>query len=130
MPINSRRKGAVGERELAAELNSLGMLAHRSVQFSATAGDADVTVRGLKAHVEVKRVRRARLTDYVAQAKRDARNKPWVIALRQDGCEWLMIQPLAQWCADSAMAQEAIAARKALMEAADETAPVPPPAVP
>ena len=108
MPLNSRSKGAVGERELADELIRLGLVARRTVQYCGKSGDAaDVVVDGLDLHVEVKRCERVRLSEWVEQASRDARTRRWAIFTRQSRRPWLVIQTLDQWIADSRIAQEA-----------------------
>jgi Holliday junction resolvase len=127
MPINSRAKGATGERELAGELNALGMMAHRAQQYSGAMGDADLVVRGLELHVECKRVSRARIAEYVHQASHDAKGKPWAVFLRLDRQPWLVIQPLPQWAADSVLAQRAQKTRADIVQRiVDEACPVSP----
>lgn len=79
MPINSRAKGAAGERELARfieeELKSHGIThlhPERSQQFCGNSGDADV--RGLPGvHVECKRVEKLNLDAAFKQADSDRR---------------------------------------------------------
>ena len=44
MPINSRQKGAQGERELALEFSKLGFHAKRSQQHCGINSDSDVEV--------------------------------------------------------------------------------------
>lgn len=70
--MNSRNKGAVGERELANILREYGYEARRGQQFSGANGDADVV--GLPGvHIECKRVERLNLDAAMDQAVRDAR---------------------------------------------------------
>ena len=65
MSINSRSKGAKGERELAKILREYGYPCRRGQQYSGANGDADVV--GLpNIHIEVKR--RERLEIYSAIA--------------------------------------------------------------
>ena len=88
--MNSREKGAVGERELAGELNRIGMIARRTVQYCGKGGDAaDVVAEGLDLHIEVKRCERVKLADWIAQAQRDARARDWVVFTRQNNRPWL-----------------------------------------
>lgn len=87
---NSRRKGAAGERELAAKLREYGYDARRGQQFCGANGDADVT--GLPGvHIEVKRVEKLNLYDAIAQSVRDAREgETPVVMHRKNNCEWLV----------------------------------------
>lgn len=124
--MNSRAKGCRGERELAHELIRLGMFAARSQQYCGRAGDADLDVRGLQLHVECKRTGRARVAEFMAQAKRDSHGKAYAVFIRLDGMrEWLVIQTLDQWALDSAIAARAIAAQRTFLKEVNETATVP-----
>lgn len=70
--INSRDKGAKGERELAHILEDYGYESRRGVQYNGSDGSADVV--GLPGiHIEAKRVERLNLYDAMAQAIHDAR---------------------------------------------------------
>lgn len=93
--MNSRNKGAAGERELAAKLREYGYNCRRGQQYSGANGDADVV--GLPGvHIEVKRVEKLNLYDAIAQAVRDAKegeipavfhrknNKEWLVTLLLD----------------------------------------------
>jgi hypothetical protein len=93
--INSRTKGAVGERELAKELNALlGCSTRRGQQYSGLEGEDVVGLPGI--HIECKRVEKLNVTDAVEQAVRDAANKslpvlfhrknraPWLVTVRLD----------------------------------------------
>lgn len=114
----SREKGAIGERELADELNRLGMLARRSVQYCGASGEAsDLIVQGLPVHVECKRCERMRMAEWIAQAQRDARGRPWVVVTRQSRQPWLVVQTLEQWTRDSIAAGHAVQHRAEVMRA-------------
>ncbi len=95
--MNSRQKGAAGERELARKLRDLGYDCRRGQQYSGANGDADVV--GLPGiHIECKRVERLCIEDAIAQAKRDAREgEVPVVMHRKNHCEWLVTMPLDQW---------------------------------
>ena len=94
--MNSRTKGANGERELAQLLRNQGHIdARRGQQYSGLNGDADVV--GLQGvHIECKRVERFTDEPALKQAERDARagevpvviyrrnNERWKVVLRQD----------------------------------------------
>ena len=95
--VNSREKGARGERELAGVFRDYGYEARRGQQYSGANGDADVV--GLPGiHVECKRVERLNLYDAIAQAKNDAREGevPCVFH-RRDNCKWLVTMELDDW---------------------------------
>lgn len=90
--MNSRRKGADGERELSLALKSYGYECRRGQQYSGANGDADVV--GLPGiHIECKRVENLNLEKAMAQAEEDAREgeipavfhrknrKPWRVTL-------------------------------------------------
>lgn len=96
MGAMQRRKGQVGERELAKEFARLfGVEAYRAQQFCGAAGDCDVF--GLPGvHVESKRTEKLRLYEAVQQAVADAKDgnipvvfhrangKPWLACVRLD----------------------------------------------
>lgn len=97
MSINSRSKGAKGERELAKILREYGYPCRRGQQYSGANGDADVV--GLpNIHIEVKRRERLEIYSAIAQAVRDAKNgeKPAVFHRKND-CEWLVTMRLEDW---------------------------------
>ncbi|MEG1577003.1 MAG: hypothetical protein RR366_09480, partial [Clostridium sp.] len=65
--INSRAKGARGERELAAALKEYGYDCRRGQQYCGANGDADVM--GLSGiHIECKRVERLNIQEAMEQA--------------------------------------------------------------
>lgn len=71
MSINSRRKGKVGENEIAHILQEYGYSTRRGQQFSAANGDADV--EGLPGiHIECKRVEHLNIDKALQQAIRDS----------------------------------------------------------
>lgn len=90
MPINSKNKGAEGERELAHILRQHGYWARRGQQYSGANGDADVV--GLpKLHIECKRVERLNLYDAMAQSIHDAREGEIPVVMhRKNHCKWLI----------------------------------------
>lgn len=68
--VNSRRKGAEAERELASILRAYGYEARRGQQFSGADGTADVEgLPGL--HVEAKRREKLNIDKALEQAARD-----------------------------------------------------------
>ena len=95
--MNSRAKGAGGERELAKKLREYGYDCRRGQQFSGANGDADVV--GLPGiHIECKRVERLNLEDAMAQSRRDAREGEIPVVMhRKTRCPWLVTTTLEDW---------------------------------
>jgi len=92
MAKNSRDKGKVGEREVAALLREYGYEGKRGVQYQGGTDSPDV--QGLPGiHIEVKRTEALQLWSAMAQAKEDAapgsvptvwhrpNQKDWVVIL-------------------------------------------------
>uniref|UniRef100_UPI003FF0BA5E putative PDDEXK endonuclease n=1 Tax=Eubacterium sp. TaxID=142586 RepID=UPI003FF0BA5E len=88
--MNSRQKGAAGERELAKALRSHGFETRRGQQYCGSNGDADVV--GLPGvQIECKRVERLNLEDAMAQSRADARpGEIPVVMHRKNNCKWLV----------------------------------------
>lgn len=95
--MNSRDKGARGERELAKKLREYGYETRRGQQYCGANGDADVV--GLAGvHIECKRVERLNLYDAIAQSKHDARRDEIPVVMhRKNECEWLVTMRLEDW---------------------------------
>lgn len=95
--MNSRDKGAKGERELAGKLREFGYDARRGQQFCGANGDADVV--GLPGiHIECKRVEKLNLYDAMSQSVRDAReNEIPTVFHRKNHCEWLVTMRMEDW---------------------------------
>lgn len=95
--MNSRAKGAGGERELAKKLREYGYDCRRGQQFSGANGDADVV--GLPGiHIECKRVERLNLEDAMAQSRRDAREGEIPVVMhRKTRSPWLVTMTLESW---------------------------------
>lgn len=88
--MNSREKGAKGERELARVLTGYGYHCRRGQQYSGISGDADVVgLPGL--HIECKRVERLDLLTALKQCIRDTQTgeKP-VVLHRKNNSPWLV----------------------------------------
>lgn len=95
--VNSRRKGAAGELELAHALHEiLGVTTRRTQQYSGTEGTSDVLVKEWPSiHLECKRLKRIAVTKHMEQAKRDCREDQLpVVMMREDRGEWLVMVPL------------------------------------
>lgn len=80
--MNSRAKGARGEREFAAFLQELGVEARRGQQFSGGPGSPDV-VADLPVHPEVKFTNALQMWPAIEQAEHDAKGKPWAVFTRR-----------------------------------------------
>lgn len=95
--MNSRAKGAGGERELAKKLREYGYDCRRGVQYSGANGDADVV--GLPGiHIECKRVERLNLEDAMAQSIRDAREGEIPVVMhRKTRSPWMVTMTLEEW---------------------------------
>ena len=99
MAVNSKRKGATGERELAKKLNEYGFNTRRSVQYNGKADDGQADLVGLPGiHIESKRVERLNIYDAIAQAVHDAKHgKLPTVFQRKNNCEWLVTMRLSDW---------------------------------
>lgn len=96
--INSRQKGAVGEREFAKLLRKHGYEAERGCQHSGGKDSPDVKTNMPNVHFEVKRTERLHLHDAMEQSKRDAgEDEMAVVAYRRNHDEWIVIQPFEDW---------------------------------
>ena len=92
MGARSRRKGKVGERELALLLTSEGFTARRGAQHRGGSDSPDVVCDALPSvHLEVKRCERLDLYSAIDQARRDAGDKLPIVAHRRNDCRWLAI---------------------------------------
>lgn len=95
--MNSRTKGAVGERELAKKLREYGYDCRRGQQYCGANGDADVI--GLEGiHIECKRVERLNMDEAMLQAIRDRREGEYpAVFHRKNNHEWLVTMRLDNW---------------------------------
>ena len=95
--MNSKQKGAKGERELAKLLQSHGYDARRGQQYCGIAGDADVVgVDGL--HIECKRAEQVRDEVFLQQAERDAKEGEIpVVMYRRNGEKWKVTMRLEEF---------------------------------
>lgn len=94
--INSRAKGAAGERELASYLREQGwQKARRTQQYAGNpeGGSGDVVCANFPFHIEGKRCQALKPEDWMAQAKRDCPEGkiPAVFFRRNGRKEWLVI---------------------------------------
>ena len=73
MPINSKKKGAKFERDLAGIFREYGYTgSRRTAQYCGNTGDASDVVGLPGIHVEAKHQETMRLYEWIEQAKRDA----------------------------------------------------------
>ena len=104
--MNSREKGARGERALAKKLREYGYEAYRGQQYSGK-GNADVETNMGDIHIECKYTGKGHgmLYDWIAQSKRDAKGKemPVVfhkyISKKERGRSWLVTLELDDFMA-------------------------------
>ena len=95
--MNSKAKGAAGERELAKKLRGYGYECRRGQQFCGANGDADVI--GLPGiHIECKRVERLNIDDAMLQAIRDRREGEFpAVFHRKNNGKWMVTMLLDDW---------------------------------
>lgn len=97
MSVNSRAKGARGERELARILRGYGYDCRRGQQYCGANGDADVV--GLPGiHIECKRGQRLNIDDAMLQAIRDRREGEFpAVFHRKNNGKWMVTMLLDDW---------------------------------
>ena len=95
--MNSRAKGARGERELARILRGYGYDCRRGQQYCGANGDADVL--GLPGiHIECKRVERLNIDEAMLQAIRDRREGEFpAVFHRKNNGKWMVTMLLDDW---------------------------------
>ena len=98
MAVNSKRKGAAGERELAKKLNEYGYCTRRSVQYNGKADDGKADLVNLPGiHIECKRVERLNISEAMAQAVNDAKGDMPTVFHRKNREGWLVTMRLEDW---------------------------------
>lgn len=100
--MNSKQKGARGEREFAKFCRDHGWAeVRRTAQYCGNTGDASDCVGLPGIHQEVKRVERLNIEDAMAQSKRDAEANGGeeipIVAHRKNNCEWLITMRAEDW---------------------------------
>ena len=90
--MNSRAKGARGERAFRDLLRAEGYEARRGQQFSGSPDSPDVVCPDLQGiHFEVKCVEKLNIEDAMNQARRDAgTTKTPIVAHKRNHCNWLI----------------------------------------
>ena len=105
MAVNSRRKGAVAERQVANILQDAGLVARRGQQFRGGPDSPDVICESLPGlHLEVKSRQQHNIWQWMTQAATDMGKgetpivwvtrprEPWLVVMRAD--DWV------QWAKD------------------------------
>jgi len=95
--MNSKQKGARGEREWASYCRDQGYECRRTAQYCGNTGDASDVVGLPGIHQEVKRVERLNIEDAIAQAVRDTNDEIPIVAHRKNNCEWLVTMRADDW---------------------------------
>lgn len=101
MGAASRRKGAAGERELAARLSEqLGVVVRRKLGAARDGGDdLDLGLQiGALISVECKRCEQVRLAEWLAQAHANAGGRIAAVGHRKNGQDWMVILSLDDFC--------------------------------
>ncbi len=94
--MNSKRKGKVGELELANKLKEYGYECRRSQQYCGINSDADIV--GLDGiHIECKRVENLNMNKSMEQAVQDAKDGMPTVFSRKNGKGWLVTMRLEDW---------------------------------
>lgn len=97
LDMNSKQKGARGERELASLCREHGYNVRRTQQYCGNTGDASDCV-GLKGiHIEVKRVERLNIEDAMEQARRDTKGGYPTVFHRKNNRKWLVTMDADDW---------------------------------
>jgi hypothetical protein len=90
--MNSRQKGARGEREAAAAwVAAVGGSARRGQQFAGGTDSPDVVTSHGKLHLEVKRTERGNPYVWMEQAVRDSGGKIPLVLHKRNRQDWLVI---------------------------------------
>lgn len=98
MPINSKRKGAVGEREWSKVCREQGFEVRRTQQYAGGTEESADCVGLPYIHQEVKRVQALNIDDAMMQATRDSKgsNVP-IVAHRKNGQKWKVTMWAEDW---------------------------------
>lgn len=89
--VNSKQKGARGEREFASLCKQYGYNVRRTSQYNGKELDSKADVVGLEGiHAKVKRVERLNIENAINQAVRDCKDEIPVVFHRKNNSEWLV----------------------------------------
>lgn len=89
--MNSRAKGARGERDAAAAWGKLFGWARRGQQFAGGTDSPDIVTSTPNVHVEVKRTERGNPYSWLRQAIADAGAKCPLVLHRRNNEDWIVI---------------------------------------
>ena len=96
MSINSKKKGAKGERELANQLKEYGYDCRRGQQYNGLDGEDVVGLDYI--HIECKRVERLNIDEAIEQAVRDTKDDKFpAVFHRKNRKDWLVTMQLDTW---------------------------------
>lgn len=96
MSINSKRKGAKGERELANKLKDYGYNCRRGQQYNGLEGEDVVGLDFI--HIECKRVQALNLDEAMEQSKKDSsKNQLPAVFHRKNNKKWKVTMELDDW---------------------------------
>ena len=94
--INSKKKGASGERELANKLKEHGFKTRRGQQYNGLEGEDVVGLDYI--HIECKRVENLNITKAMEQSKQDATKEQLpAVFHRKNRQKWLVTMELDDW---------------------------------
>lgn len=100
MSINSKKKGAAGEREFANYCKTKGFDTRRTAQYNGKELDSKADVIGIPGiHIEVKRVEKLNIDAAVEQAVRDSKGHGEIpmVAHRKNNKQWLITMTADDW---------------------------------
>ena len=93
MSINSKKKGAKGERELANKLKEYGYETRRGQQYNGLEGEDVIGLDYI--HIECKRVEKLNIENAILQAKQDKKEGQFpTVFHRKNRSNWLVTMEL------------------------------------
>ena len=95
MSINSKRKGARGERQVRDLFRDVGLTARRGQQYAGNPDAPDVIVEAVSDdwHIESKWVEgicSAKMRAAITQAQTDSGGKAWTVFHKENNFQWLV----------------------------------------
>jgi Holliday junction resolvase len=96
--INSKKKGAAGEREFANLCKAEGFNVRRTQQYCGNTGDASDCVGLEGIHIEVKRVEALNIEKAMDQARNDCKGESLpIVAHRKNKTKWKITMDAEDW---------------------------------